>query len=1075
MCKRFIYLVVALGLCLAPAAQAAKIIWVSDRYDEKVDGVPDDAAGPDFLTSQGYTVDYRAGASNGDGYWRMLDAAKIAELNAADLIIVSRCTDSGSYASDATEVAQWNGIKAPLILMSPYFSRSSRWIWYNNDTLREDGGTPTLRALDPHHPLFKGVGLDAQNQVDIYDQSIGSGTVSFYGLLDNGNGALIARTAVGDYSMMVEWQPGKPFYAGGAQTPAGRRMLFCGGTREGGGQGRGEFNLNDEGKKLLVNAIEYMIGNLVREPWVKAWLPSPADGTTNVSLPLFQWTKGDTAIFHNVYMGTTPELTEADLVYSRQPLAMYFAVGLTPGTKYYWRVDEVELNGTVHTGDVWSFTTASLVAFDPRPRDGAKWLDPSAVTLIWQGGQGALKHDVYFGTDQAAVAAGDASTFKSTEVASAYDVGLLAAGTTYYWRVDEILTDGTKRTGAVWSFTTLAPGGGIRGLYFANTSLSGLPVINRIDAQINFNWATVPTGLTANNLSVRWVGELDVPFSETYTFYPTTDDGVRLWVNDVPLLDLWANRRSATESKASIALVGGQRYPIVMEFYNATDTAIAELRWESPSIEKDLIPQAAFSPPLRASSPLPDNGADAVTQSPVLMWNAGEKAAQHEVYFGVDAAAVAAATPADAGLYRGRQAADVTSFDAGALAWNQTYYWRVDEVNDASADSPWKGSVWSFTTADFVIVDDFEGYDDAEGTDTRLYENWIDGYADQSSGSIVGNFDPPFAEQVIVHSGRQSLSMEYDNRNSPYFSEAYREFAPTQNWTLNGVDTLVLWVQGAPAPVAPVVETAGKMTVTGSGTDIWNNSDQFTYVYKTLSGDGSLIARVVSIGAGTNTWAKGGVMVRGSLDADSNHAMMVMSANTDGTAGNGASFQYRLDVAGASASNDSPTVVAPPYWVKIERVGGTVTGSHSANGQAWTVVGTPQFIATGSPAYIGLCVTSHAAGEYRTVEFDNVKATGASGAWATKEIGLARNSTQNLYVVVEDSAGKKAVATDPNAVNAATWTEVKVPLSDLPGVNMTKVKKMYIGVGDRENPAADGTGKIYIDDIRVTKPAPAQP
>jgi hypothetical protein len=118
-------------------------------------------------------------------------------------------------------------------------------------------------------------------------------------------------------------------------------------------------------------------------------------------------------------------------------------------------------------------------------------------------------------------------------------------------------------------------------------------------------------------------------------------------------------------------------------------------------------------------------------------------------------------------------------------------------------------------------------------------------------------------------------------------------------------------------------------------------------------------------------------------------------------------------------------------------------------------------------------VSSHVPGAYRTFEFDNIKATGAGGSWQTKEIGLLRNNPQPLYVIVEDSTGKKATAVDPNAavVNAMKWTEWKIPLSELTGVNLAKVKRLYVGAGDPANPAADGYGRIYIDDIRVTKPA----
>ena len=165
-------------------------------------------------------------------------------------------------------------------------------------------------------------------------------------------------------------------------------------------------------------------------------------------------------------------------------------------------------------------------------------------------------------------------------------------------------------------------------------------------------------------------------------------------------------------------------------------------------------------------------------------------------------------------------------------------------------------------------------------------------------------------------------------------------------------------------------------------------------------------------------------------------------------------------------------MITLPYYVKIERSGDTVSASVSPDGTNWTPQGVAQYIAMTNPAYIGIAVTSHAAGEWRTFEFDNIKATGASGAWQTKEIGLTRNSPQPLYATVEDSAGKKATVVDPNAaaVNTTTWTEWKIPLSELAGVNLSKVKALYVGVGDPAQPAADGSGRVFIDDIRLTKP-----
>jgi hypothetical protein len=128
-----------------------------------------------------------------------------------------------------------------------------------------------------------------------------------------------------------------------------------------------------------------------------------------------------------------------------------------------------------------------------------------------------------------------------------------------------------------------------------------------------------------------------------------------------------------------------------------------------------------------------------------------------------------------------------------------------------------------------------------------------------------------------------------------------------------------------------------------------------------------------------------------------------------------------------------------------------------------------------APVQIGLCVTSHAAGEQRTYEFDNISTSGGvSGDWQGAVISSPRhNSSQPLYVTVEDGAGKTATVIDGDAVAAAAWTEVRIPLADFAGVNLSNVARLVLGVGDPADPAPGGAGRIYIDDIRVVRPAPA--
>jgi len=193
--------------------------------------------------------------------------------------------------------------------------------------------------------------------------------------------------------------------------------------------------------------IEYTI--------IAATDPNPSDGGISGRAPLLQWTKGSTAAFHEVYLSANPDLGPADLL-DRVPYPMYwYAAGFTPGATYYWRVDEVEADGTtIHTGELWSFTAVGATAHSPNPPDGDKMALPDVI-LSWGPGVSAVTHDVYFGTSRANVAAGTGGTFKGNQSGETYDPEDLRNGTNYYWRIDEVEADGTtKHTGEVWSLRT---------------------------------------------------------------------------------------------------------------------------------------------------------------------------------------------------------------------------------------------------------------------------------------------------------------------------------------------------------------------------------------------------------------------------------------------------------------------------------------------------------------------------------------------------------------------------------------------------------------------------------------------
>ncbi len=545
--------------------------------------------------------------------------------------------------------------------------------------------------------------------------------------------------------------------------------------------------------------------------------PSPADKKTGVAQPLFTWVPGDTAVLEDVYLGTTPNLTLADRMVERQSaqfkLYYHYLFPLEPGKTYYWRIDDIDLAGNVYTGQVWSFTMAALIAYDPRPRDGEKWLDPG-VDLSWQPGQRATKHELYFGTDQAKVAARDASVFKGSLTLLSFDPGPLAMNTTYYWVVDEIDNLGSKKEGDVWSFTTTGGGGGLKAEYFNNTDLSGFPVLTRIDSSINVT-AAIGAPVPDDNYSVRWTADLEIDIADTYVFAINCHAFTRMWIDGDLIIDKWPVAGVGAPTVISkyfslpVPLTKGV-HSLQVE-YISTNNDAETLTWSTATMAEVIVPAGPLQPPVRAGGANPPNGAVDVKQTPVLRWSAGMKAAKHNVYFGTDATAVLNATTASAGIHRGQQdlAANTYVPTETPLAWNSTYYWRIDEVNGVDV---WKGDVWSFTTADFLVVDDFEDYTDDVGS--RIFQTWKDGwgynepppgYAGNGTGSGVGNAQPPFAGQTIVHTGAQSMPLAYDNSGTggkARYSETFREWILPQDWTVNNLKALTLYFYGGSANAA---------------------------------------------------------------------------------------------------------------------------------------------------------------------------------------------------------------------------------------------------------------------------------
>jgi hypothetical protein len=417
---------------------------------------------------------------------------------------------------------------------------------------------------------------------------------------------------------------------------------------------------------------------------------------------------------------------------------------------------------------------------------------------------------------------------------------------------------------------------------------------------------------------------------------------------------------------------------------------------------------------------------------------------------------------------------DVTTYEPpGLLEFGQSYYWRVDEFNDLDPNGPWKGNVWSFMVINYFIVDNFEDYNDYPPDD--IFSTWKDGYDDETNGALVG-YDQPdidagehFVETEIVHGGKQSMPYFYNNSGTAAYSETECTFSPAQDWTRDGVEALSLWFRGNRAYVGGFVEAPpGTYTMTASGTDIWATADEFHFAFKQVTGASAIIAKVESVGH-TDPWAKAGVMIRDTLDADSRNVAVFITPE------NGVRFQYR-SVAGAITQRYFAEGITAPQWVKLERTaGGLVRGYYSEDGATWSQFNLTQ-VRMDMPIYVGLAVTSHNADATCEAKFSNVSFPDISvdPQWTDQDIGMMSNEAEPMYITVGDGSGTTATVyhADPSASQIGDWTEWNIPLTDLSnqGVVLTDISKLVIGFGDNSNQQPGGSGLVYFDDIRLYLP-----
>ncbi len=445
-------------------------------------------------------------------------------------------------------------------------------------------------------------------------------------------------------------------------------------------------------------------------------------------------------------------------------------------------------------------------AYSPTPDKGTLHED-TWLSMSWLSGGNAASHDVYFGENFDDVSAGAESVFQGNQASTFFTVGFpgfpypdgLVPGTTYYWRVDEVndTEPNSPWEGDVWSFS-IPP----KTAYFPEPADGAQSVFPE--------------------LVLEWTAGFGSKLH--YVYFGDNFDDVNNATGGLP---------QGTLGYTPDTLKMAKTYYWRVDEFDIFATYKGDV-W-------------SFTTEGAVGNPSPANSAVDVTQTPILTWTPGIFGASHEVYFGTDASSLELKSSGNLGS---------ESYEPGLLEWNTTYYWRVDEANSTNADSPWTGPVWSFATASFLIVDDMESYNDineGEPGSNRIYLAWVDGFDNPSiNGSVVGHTNAPFAEQIIVHSGLQSIPMSYDNAVGK--SEATLTLTSNRDWTVKGVNTLTIWFRGETANTAEnlYVVLNGSAVVNHDNPDaaLINNWTQWNIDLTRFADQGVNLANVNSITLG---------------------------------------------------------------------------------------------------------------------------------------------------------------------------------------------------------------------------------
>ena len=547
-----------------------------------------------------------------------------------------------------------------------------------------------------------------------------------------------------------------------------------------------EINNDDQNSPWKGEVWSFMV------PPLTAYNPDPSDGMRFVDAdPTLSWSRGYESKLHTVYLGDDPAEVEAGNATTSGPVSeTTFAPGTLDFDKtYYWRVDEFD-GANTYQGEVWSFRTVPEITINEDPNLVAWWKIDEGIgkrAIDWSGhgnhviffdpiwtepgkyGNTAVNLNGRFGSIQnLSYAASDltgVTVCAWVRTTSGSDQYIVSFDRDNYYRL-EINGSGAGAGQVGWDVMT-------------SSGQVDYGSVSRVD---DGQWHHV-AGVFDNGFMIIYVDGVAEP---------STTGGTTFGSGTTRFGFIGAN----SEATGFDGSRGGGS-PVVGEL---DDIRIYDRALTQAELALVMRGDLRF-----AWAPSPTDGSvTGINVASALSWSAGEGASQHDVYFGTDRAAVADADAADtSGLYKGRLSTASYAPD-GVTENSGPYYWRIDEI--AGDGSIIKGNVWSFSAADYVLIDDFESYNDipaGEEGSNLIYLTWLDGLeTPMTNGSIIGYNEPfmPTMESSTVFDGGQSVPLFYNNTVASY-SEITANVANLKSgrdWSKYGAKGLTLRFYGDP-------------------------------------------------------------------------------------------------------------------------------------------------------------------------------------------------------------------------------------------------------------------------------------